>query len=206
MGRAVVFLSALLFFAIASPAQVRLNEFLADPGIDWDGDGSVSSRSDEWIEIMNAGSGTVDLSQYCLGDESGGYAWRYMFSGTLAPGEIRVVYGSDALSWQGSSGFPSYGLSLNNAGDTVYLYRLSGADTLVADEYTYGSAEVQDDRSLGREANAAGQWVVFDGLNPYTSETPPHGTGCNPSPGGQNGCVTPSQETSWGVIKWQYSN
>lgn len=205
MGRVAFFIS-LVLFAVTSSAQVRLNEFLGDPGIDWDGDGSISSKSDEWVEIINSGSSAVDLSDYCLGDESGGYSWRFMFDGTLAPGEIKIVYGSDAVAWQNSTGFPAYGLSLNNAGDTVYLYHLSGTDTLIADQYAFVAAEVQDDRSVGREADGLGAWVIFDGLHPYSSETPPYGTGCNPSPGFENGCVTPLNKTSWGAIKSQYSN
>jgi hypothetical protein len=205
MGRVAFFISILLF-AVSSSAQVRLNEFLGDPGIDWNGDGTVSSKTDEWVEIINSGLSPVDLANYCLGDESGGYTWRFMFSGILAPGEIRIVYGSDAVEWQTGTGYPAYGLSLNNSGDTVFLYRVSGGDTVIADQYTFASAEVLDDRSIGRETDGAGVWAIFDGMNPYASETPPYGTGCNPSPGFHNGCVTPSNATSWGVIKRQFSN
>ena len=77
--------------ASKSSAQLLLNEILADPATDWDGDGSVGSRADEWVEVMNAGSSTIDLSAYRLGDLSGGYSWRYGFSGALEPGGVVVV-------------------------------------------------------------------------------------------------------------------
>ena len=43
--------------------DVRLSEILAGPARDWDGSGAVSSRDDEWIEIVNGGSGTTDLAR-----------------------------------------------------------------------------------------------------------------------------------------------
>src|SRR5262249_61845600 len=42
----------------------RLPETLAGPARDWDGGGAFSSRDDEWIEIVNGGSGTADLAPY----------------------------------------------------------------------------------------------------------------------------------------------
>lgn len=208
--RYVAFFFLLFMLFLGSPgisaAQIRLNEILADPASDWDGDGQVDSRGDEWIEITNVGTTPLELSSYRLGDESGGYKWRYGFSGTLYPGAVMVIYGSQALAWQGGSGFPAYGLSLNNAGDTVYLYRLSGADTIAVDSYSYSSTEVQDDRSVGRNPDGTGSWSMFDGLNPYSGAGPPYSTGCNPTPGGSNGCSTPTEKGSWGSIKSLYGH
>ncbi len=186
-------------------AQVRFNEILADPVADWDGDGARSSRNDEWIEIVNVGTSTVDLSCYRAADASGGFDWRYGFSGLLAPGEVRVVYGSDSVAWEHANGFPAFGLSLNNAGDTVFLYDVLGGDTLIVDQYTYQSFQVLDDRSTGRSPDGNGQWVVFDGLNPYLGSRPPLGTGCAPTPGGVN-CIpaVPVEESTWGAVKHLY--
>lgn len=187
-------------------AQVRLNEILADPVGDWDGDGTVSSKNDEWVEIVNAGTSTVDLSCFRLGDLSGGYTWRFGFGGTLAPGQVLVVYGSDAVAWQGVNGFPSFGLSLNNGGDTVFLYDVAGPDTVIVDEYAYQSFEVLDDRSTGRFPDGADNWAVFDALNPYGGTTPPLGNGCAPSPGSSNVCgdPLPVERSTWGSIKELY--
>lgn len=183
--------------------QVLVNEILADPGVDWDGDGSLSTKFDEWVEVTNAGASSVDMSAYRLGDLSGGYAWRYGFSGTLQPGGVLAVYGSDSQAWETENGFPLMGLSLNNTGDTVLLYKLEGSDTLVADSYAYVSHEVLDDRSTGRMTENVTEWRVFDALNPYTGTNPPFGTGCLPSPGAVNACepLVPVEETTWGAIK-----
>jgi hypothetical protein len=201
-----IFLCSLLALGVLSPgvsAQVRLSEILADPATDWDHDGTVSTKADEWVEIANMGSSSVDLASYRLADASAGFDWRFGFAGTLAPGEVRVVYGSDAVGWESGNGFPALGLSLNNAGDTVFLYDTAGGDTVVVDQYTYAAFEVLDDRAAGRLPDAAGTWAVFDSLNPYGGTTPPLGTGCAPSPGAYNDCVPalPTEESTWGAIK-----
>lgn len=200
----LLFLS--IFIAGICTAQVCLNEILADPASDWDGDGEVDSKTDEWVEIINTGSTTIDLANFRLGDISGGYDWRYAFSGTLAPDEILVVYGSQVVQWQSENGVSTYGLSLNNSGDTVYLYRLAGADTIVADSYGYLSHEVLDDRSVGRRPDGWGHWIIFDAMNPYSGTKPPFGTGCNPTPGMPTACATPVESISWGLVKSLYMN
>ncbi|UCH84843.1 MAG: lamin tail domain-containing protein [Candidatus Latescibacterota bacterium] len=191
-----------------SCAQLVLNEILADPASDWDGDGAVGSRADEWVEVTNAGTSSIDLSAYRLGDLSGGTTWRFGFSGTLEPGGVVVVYGSTAQTWQSENGFPAMGLSLNNSGDTVFLYSIEGPDTLVADSYAYIPHEVLDDRSTGRLASNLGEWRVFDGRNPYGGDDPPLGTGCFPSPGLANNCEpqVPVEGATWGAIKHTYDD
>ncbi|NIM19069.1 MAG: hypothetical protein GTO51_01645 [Candidatus Latescibacteria bacterium] len=190
----------------SSFAQLRLNEILADPASDWDGDGEVGSKADEWVEIINVGTTVIDLSKYRLTDLSGSYNWRYAFSGTLGPAEIAVVYGSEVVRWQSENGISTYGLSLNNSGDTVYLYEVSVSDTVEADRYAYLSHEVLDDRAVGRRPDGTGDWVIFDGLNPYSGTKPPPATGCNPSPGMPVSCATPVEKITWGIVKTLYLN
>ena len=208
---------AFLFFLAAAAAgfsspvnsQVMINEILADPVIDWDGDGSVSSKNDEWVEIVNVGPAPVDLSCYQLTDGSGGTTnWRFGFTGTIAPGETRVVYGSDAVAWESANGFSTVGLSLNNGGDTVYLYDNVDGELTLVDEYTYESHAVVDDRAVGRTPDGGATWQVFDALNPYTGTAPPLGSGCAPSPGLSNDCsaTVPVEQSTWGAIKQLYVN
>jgi len=192
--------------AVDCTAQIVLNEILADPASDWDGDGEIDSKTDEWIEITNTGSTTVDLTGYRIGDLSGGTVWRFAFSGSIGASEIRVVYGSEVVQWQTDNGVSTYGLSLNNAGDTVSLYRIMGTDTAVVDDYAYSSHEVLDDRSVGRRPDGTGPWMLFDGLNPYTGSLPPESTGCTPSPGTPTACTTPVHEFTWGAVKNLYLN
>lgn len=190
--------------ASASHAQLHLNEILADPGQDWNGDGTVDSKLDEWVEVSNIGTTPVDLSKYRISDASAAQSYRFALSGTLAPGQVKVYFGSDVVAWQAANGVSQLGLSLNNGGDTVFLYDVTGNTPDVADSYTYASAEVLDDRSCGRLPNGTGSWVIFDGLNPYKGTQPPTPSGCQPSPGTVPNCPTPTHASTWGLIKSFY--
>lgn len=194
-----VFLSAL-----DCSAQVSINEFLADPARDWDGDSVVNSRDDEWIEIINRGQSAADLAGYRLADGEGRPVWRYEFSGTLGPGAVRLVFGSDSKAWEESNGFPQYGLSLNNSGDRIRLYRIAGADTVLMDSYLYAEIAARDDRAIGRRTDSPDAWVTFDGYNPCTSNCDPAGSGCYPTPNARNTCVTATESHTWGAIKSMY--
>ena len=74
----------------------------------------------------------------------------------------------------------------------------------MADAQAYATVEVANDRSLGRMPSGLGDWVIFDGLNPYTGSQPPNATGCNPSPGETVTCPTPVQASTWGRVKALY--
>jgi hypothetical protein len=201
-----LFLCGAAFPVTRASAQLLLNEILADPASDWDGDGSVGSKTDEWVEVINTGASAINLAAYRLGDLSGGYSWRFGFTGTLEPGGVVLVTGASSQAWQTANGYPVMGLSLNNAGDTVLLYKIEGPDTLVADHYAYLAHEVLDDRSTGRMPDNTTEWRVFDSLNPYSGTNPPLGTGCPPSPGLANVCgpLVPVQQKTWGAIKGLY--
>ena len=204
MKYVAVFLSVILcvmMLATASAAQVHLNEILADPGTDWNGDGTVDSKLDEWVEVINIGTSPVDLSKFRISDAAAGTAFRFAMTGSLAPGEVKVYFGSDVVAWQAANGVSTLGLSLNNSGDTVFLYEVGGADPDIADSRTFSDKEVLDDRSTGRMPNGTGDWVIFDGLNPYKGAQPPNPTGCSPSPGAATQCPTATHASTWGNVK-----
>jgi hypothetical protein len=201
-----LFLASLLSSVTAGGASaqspLKLNEILAGPARDWDGSGAVSTRDDEWIEIVNGGSAPVDLAGYLLTD--GDRLPRYGFSGTLGVGAVKVVFGKDAVDWERATANPVFGLSLGNTGDSAMLWQVVGADTVLIDSYTYVSHEAAADRAVGRMPDG-GPWGLEDALDPYTGSTPPVGTGCAPSPGTANLCgTTPAQHVSWGRLKTLY--
>jgi len=202
----VLFTASLLVSVTSTGASaqspLKLNEILAGPARDWDGSGAVSTRDDEWIEIVNSGGSPVDLAGYLLTD--GDRLPRYGFSGTLNPGAVRVVFGKDAVDWERATSNPVFGLSLGNTGDSAMLWQVVGPDTVLIDSYTYLSHEAAADRAVGRMPDG-GPWGLEDALDPYTGSTPPIGTGCVPSPGAPNLCgVTPAQKVSWGRLKTLY--
>jgi hypothetical protein len=174
---------ALLTASMVSPrvslACLKLNEVTPGPGSDWDGDMDVDSKRDEWIEVVNAAGSTCDLSGYLLlnGSERSPV---YGFSGSAAPGEFIVVYGSDAVVWESDNGHSLRGLSLNNTGDVVWLVDVSSGDTLVVDSLSYSSGDVGYDVSFGRSPDATGSWTLFDHFLPMG------GSGTDPTPGASN--------------------
>lgn len=199
-----LFLALSLARAGAAACDVRLNEICPGPGRDWDGSGLFSARDDEWVELVNTSDIPADLSQYYLTDADSTIRWAG--TGVLNPNEHRVVYGGDAVTWQRDHGRTIAGLSLANAGDAVRLWRASGFDTLMVENYTYTAHQAGTDRSIGRLPDTTGDtWQLFDALSPYTGTLDPRGNGCNPSPGAQNQCAnTPAVPQTWGRIKAQY--
>ena len=197
--------AALLLALAALPAgaaTLQINELLAGPARDWDGSGAVSTRDDEWVEVRNASAAPLDLAGFIITDDDS--IPRYALSGSLGPGERRVVYGKESYDWEKAHGQPAFGLSLGNSGDAVILWQVVGADTVVIDAYTYKSHEAAADRAVGR-LDDEGAWTLFDGLNPYTGSTLPIGNGCNPSPGTTNACAaTSARRSTWGALKMIY--
>jgi hypothetical protein len=182
---------------------VALNEMLADPARDWDGDLTVNAADDEWVEIVNTGAVPADLSELRLGDLD--RVWAYGFSGTLPVEGKLVVYGSTSKDWQTANGHSAFGLRLSNTGDTVVLWHVTATDTTLLDQFTFVDHEAEDDRSSGRRPDGGAAWELFDALNPYTGGTPPAGNGCAPSPGLANNCATPVDPATWGRIKARHS-
>src|SRR5262245_38769263 len=61
------------FFASLASAQspVFINEILADPDGDANGDGVVSGTQDEFVELVNVSGSFLDISGWTLSDASG---------------------------------------------------------------------------------------------------------------------------------------
>ncbi len=179
-----------------------LSEILADPARDWNGDGVLSSRDDEWVEVLNTGPETVDLSECYVRDALDPEA-HLRLTGLLAPGEVKVFYGDDAVVWQQSVGYTVTGLSWNNTGDTCELWRgdPTQAGAQLVDVYIFKDHEAEDDRSSARLVD--GSWALCDYLYPYAGSQEPLGTGCAPSPGRVNDCEpnVPADAASWGGVK-----
>ena len=198
---------AVAALAAAGPgrAAVVINEILADPARDWDGDGVVDVRGDEWIEVLNTGPGPEDLTAYWVRDDAAGEPRLNLF-GVLAPGATAVFYGSQAVAWQAEVGQTAAGLSLNNGGDRIVLLRtVPGTDPLLledVDVVDYGDHVAEDDRSCGWSLDRT-QWVLFDALLPYGGSLEPAATGCAPTPGAANLCDSSvdAEDSRFGGLK-----
>lgn len=189
-------------------AQVIINEVLAAPERDWDGDGRLSFKGDEWIEVKNMGYEVEDLTRYYLRDVYQTDPHLQLW-GLLRGGEAKVFFGSDAMAWQQANGFSDYGFALNNFGETVQLLRASdgGADSALEVVFTVTllAHETEADRSSGWSEEGGG-WLLYDAWNAYDGSLVPEATGCLPTPGDLNYCrpLAPVSRTAWGVLKACY--
>ena len=105
--------------------ELVINEMLTDPGpLDGDanGDGTISSSEDEFVEIINGELNAIDMSNYSLSDAT---SVRHIFPpGTILPSlqSIVVFGGGTPTGIPGIVQVASTGqLSLNNLGDEVIL-------------------------------------------------------------------------------------
>ncbi len=135
----------------AHAQQLIINEFLADPAADVasgdaNGDGIRDAQADEFVEILNVGRDSLDLTGWRLGDDER-VNFTFPEGYKLAPLEFVVVFGGGDVT-----GFPGYdadptktrvfapgdsvGNGLANGGETIVLLSPDGsADTYVS----YGS-------------------------------------------------------------------
>lgn len=140
--------AGLLVAGVGSQAEavIVINEVLADPAGDADGDGALSATKDEFVELLNTGSTAVSLKGWLLKDALN---VRHAFADAdaAAPGQFFVVFGSSA-----STGT----LSLNNSNETVTLL---DADQQTVDALAYGS-EGGKDASLARQPDGTGAFAL----------------------------------------------
>jgi len=192
--------------AALAQEPIIINEVLADPARDWNDDGVVDFKGDEWIEVRNVGPDVIDLSTYWLRDDTGDEPHMQLY-GLINPDEVAVFYGSEAVAWQASQGLSTTGFSLNNSGDVVRLLRtIPGSDELeLMYVIHYEDHMAEDDRSNGWNTEV-NDWQLFDGLLPYTGSLEPQGNGCEPTPGVANTCSgsVADEATSFGDIKARY--
>lgn len=137
-------------------AALVINEIHPDPDAtngDANGDATVSSDDDEFVEIVNTGSVPVDMSNYTLED---GTSTRHTFPANtiLAPGGVITVFGGGTPATSINGIVQTTGtLSLNNTGDTVTL-KDDGGTTL--DTHTYNGTDGSADQSLTRSPDKTG--------------------------------------------------
>jgi len=125
---------------IPAPTESRIviNEVLADPTTDANGDGYRHFAEDEFIELHNTGSTAVELAGWSIADN---VMVRFTFplGARIEPGSYVVVFGGgDPETFSGLPEVPvftSTGLYLNNTGDSVFLTNRDGS---LVDSVSYG--------------------------------------------------------------------
>ncbi len=144
--------------------SIVINEILFDPDdgvsvLDANGDGSPSATDDEFVELVNTGVSSLDISNWTLED---GASLRHTFPAAtvLSPSQAIIIFGGGTptgftgpLTQVASSG----ALGLNNGGDTVTLKDDLGATVAVV---TYTGTSVEGDgESITRDPDLTGGFV-----------------------------------------------
>lgn len=146
----------------SSLPRVFINELYPDPpGMD---------RGQEFVEIVNGGTGAVDLSGWTLGDAQ--VADRHVFDDlVLAPGEAVVIFDSGKHPEVPGARVASSGaLDLGNRGDSIRLVNAAGE---VADALSYRGAPLG--RSLNRQSDLSQSSALVPHdtvLNAWTRSSP----------------------------------
>lgn len=169
--------AAVTVTGVGTPLEGELvfNEILFDPasGADVNGDGNADTTEDEFVEIVNISTTTLDLEgvEVYDGDNAG---WRHRFGSTvLMPGEAVVLFGmgsvtlsephaSFAVCDDGTNGL-DIGLALSNDGDEIRL-ELDGS-RLARASYASGAAS---DAALVLDPELSGSSY---GEHPHTGAT-----------------------------------
>jgi len=133
---------------LAPSANLLINEVLYDPsnaGLvgDANGDGIYNQSQDEFIELVNSGNASINLSGYTISDvvKVGGLKTiRFTFpdSSFLAAGKSLVVFGGGTPTgtFGGSQVYLAQdagGLNMNNSGESIYVTDSTGKDLLIFD-------------------------------------------------------------------------
>lgn len=117
-------------YSIPGAVTLKINEALPAP-----------SSGNEWVEIYNAGTSTIDLTGWTLDDVIGGGSAPVSLSGSVAPGAYFVYNYTSAV--------------LNNTGDDINLINPLGS---VVDTTTYGSAPSGSTWARMPNGTGAFQW------------------------------------------------
>ena len=120
---------------------------------------------DDWIEIYNKGSESVDLSNYHLSDDLS-ILGKYTFPNiTLGPDEYFIVWADDDEEDQGDNHAT---FKLSAAGEALYL---SDPDFNLIDGFSFGQQET--DMGYARVPNGVGNFLIqeptFSGNNDQVS-------------------------------------
>ncbi|MDX2087005.1 MAG: lamin tail domain-containing protein [Kofleriaceae bacterium] len=128
-------------------------------GVDTNCDGSLKNNADEFIELVNKSSKTLDLTGVTIDDSaslSGTQGPRHTFAAaasgslTLAPGKAVVVWGGGSPACAGVTNWfvasSSGGLGLNDDGDTITVRTAGASPVTITEAVLPGSSVVGTDR------------------------------------------------------------
>lgn len=153
---------------LALPGDVRLNELMTvNTGTLADGSGDY----DPWIEIMNLGPGSVNLTGlYLTNDVADPEKWP-LPSISVDDAAYHVLW----LDGEPSEGSDHAGFRPETGGGTLYLYYIHDSEQELVDSVPYPALIA--DTAWGRWPDGTGDWIVLHSPTPgsYNSNSIPSG-------------------------------
>ncbi|MBM4063912.1 MAG: lamin tail domain-containing protein, partial [Planctomycetes bacterium] len=132
------------------PSPIVINEFVAQ---NVTGAVDENGQHEDWVELYNTSSQTVDISGKWLSDSLAVLKYRFPAGTTIAPYSVLRVWCDE----DGTQGPLHANFKLAATGEDVALYDASGL--AIHDWITYGPQ--QADVSTGRVTDGALPWVTF---------------------------------------------
>lgn len=138
--------------------NVVINEVNKDPGEDADGDGSLSTADDEFIEIYNNEAINIDITDWYITESNTLVTFA---SGTIIKAKSAIVIFDDSANPTGSFGGSTVlvgdaNFSLTNSGSTIRL--LDNNDNII-DTVATGGSSFGDNQSITRDPDGTGTFV-----------------------------------------------
>lgn len=172
-------------FAVPAAGTVALNE--------------VDSQPADWVELVNTGGGTLDLTGYELRDNSDDHSWRFPAGSAIAPGEFLVVTEKTQGVIGDTTGAFTDAIGIGSS-DRIRLFAPDG--TLIDDTGAWEGHAVIDGRAdLATLARCVDGTGVFALAHP----TPGAPNVCAAGPGTEPGTdpgTGPGTETPIDTVTW----
>ena len=171
--------SSSLSFTTLEVSELVINEFMAanDGGMANNANSwypianQVPGTSEDWIEILNTGSTTLDLGGWRLTDNAGDLAkWTFPPGTNLGSGQFLIVYASNDNA-PDANGNLHTNFKLSGGGEYLALVRPSGT---IASEFGPGGSDYpsqEDDISYGLHP-VTGESVFFQNPTPGSANDP----------------------------------
>lgn len=147
-----------------APTTLVINEFMASNAND-----TVDNFGDhdDWIEIYNPGSDTIDVAGWYFSDEIMDPGKWQITSGTsstvISPGEYKIFW-ADKEPEQGADHLD---IKLSIDGEEIILSQASAGTFFICDSISFGAQT--SDVSYGRAPDASPNWIFFIATTPGAS-------------------------------------
>ena len=163
----ITIMMALPILVFAQAPTLYINEFMASNDTYWADD---SGAFDDWIEIYNPGTDSVDIGGLWLTDDLTDPASHQIPDTaaaitTIPPGGFLVLW-ADKESEQGPLHVEE---KLSGDGEQIGLVYISGTDTTFVDSLTFGAQA--EDTSYARVDDGGSTWASFPDPNAGASNT-----------------------------------